>query len=122
MAEVRKLLGRVPIYGVCLGHQILGQAVGGRTYKLKFGHHGGNHPVRDLTGGRVMITVQNHGFCVDAETLPAGIRITHLNLNDESLEGMESREERFASVQFHPEAGPGPHDARVFFERLRQGF
>jgi carbamoyl-phosphate synthase small subunit len=116
VSEVKKLLGRVPIFGICLGHQILGQAIGGRTYKLKFGHHGGNHPVKDLATGRVLITVQNHGFCVDADTLPPGIEITHLNLNDRSLEGMKSKELGFQSVQFHPEAGPGPHDALSLFD------
>ena len=118
--EVKKILGRVPVFGICLGHQILGLAVAGRTYKLKFGHHGGNHPVKDLATDRVLITVQNHGFCVDPESLPKDIKITHLNLNDRSLEGMESRSLNFFSVQFHPEAGPGPHDALGLFGNLNR--
>jgi carbamoyl-phosphate synthase small subunit len=117
--EVKKLLGRIPLFGICLGHQILGQAVGGKTYKLKFGHHGGNHPVKDTATGRVLITVQNHGFCVDADTLPKEIKITHRNLNDRSLEGMKSDKLGFISVQFHPEAGPGPHDALSLFSRIK---
>ena len=120
VAEVKKLLGRVPIFGICLGHQILGQAVGGKTYKLKFGHHGGNHPVKDLATSRVLITAQNHGFCVDPESLSPEVKITHLNLNDQSLEGMESKRLNFFSVQFHPEAGPGPHDALYLFERVNR--
>jgi carbamoyl-phosphate synthase small subunit len=115
---VRELLGRLPIFGICLGHQILGQAMGGKTYKLKFGHRGGNHPVRDETTGKVEITVQNHGFAVDAASLGKGAFISHLNLNDLTVEGLESKELRAFSVQYHPEASPGPHDSRYLFRRF----
>ena len=113
---VRKLLGKIPIFGICLGHQMLGLALGGKTYKLKFGHHGGNHPVKDLKTGKISITVQNHGFCVDIESLDKdNIEITHINLNDHTLEGMRHKRLPVFSVQFHPEASPGPHDARYLF-------
>lgn len=115
---VQEIVGRVPIFGICLGHQILGQALGGKTYKLKFGHRGGNHPVRDETTGKVEITVQNHGFAVDKGTLGQHAFISHINLNDMTVEGLESREHRAFSVQYHPEASPGPHDSRYLFERF----
>lgn len=112
----RELIGKLPIFGICLGHQVLGQAFGGKTYKLKFGHHGGNHPVKDLRTGKVAITVQNHGFCVDMNTLnKKEIEPTHINLNDGTLEGMRHKKLPVFSVQFHPEASPGPRDAEYLF-------
>jgi carbamoyl-phosphate synthase small subunit len=118
VANIRKLMDRFPIFGICLGHQLMGLAFGGRTYKLPFGHHGGNQPVKDLTTGRVEITAQNHGFAVDADSLPSECEITHLNLNDNTVEGFRHRSLPFYSVQYHPEAGPGPHDASYLFDRF----
>jgi carbamoyl-phosphate synthase small subunit len=118
VTAVKEVLGKVPIFGICLGHQILGQVAGGKTYKLKFGHRGGNHPVRDETTGKVEITVQNHGFAVDPATLPRDVRITHVNLNDATVEGLELAGARAFSVQYHPEASPGPHDSRYLFRRF----
>ncbi len=113
---VAELIGRIPIFGICLGHQMLGLALGGRTYKLKFGHHGANHPVKDLRTGKVYITSQNHGFCVDIDSLPKkDIQLTHINLNDGTLEGLRHRKLPVFSVQFHPEAAPGPHEAEYLF-------
>ena len=114
-AEVNKLLGIKPIFGICLGHQLAALAVGGRTYKLKFGHRGANQPVKNLVTGRVEITSQNHGFAVDAERLPANIEITHVNLNDNTVEGLRHKELPLFAVQYHPEASPGPHDAGYLF-------
>ena len=115
--NIRKLLGRVPIFGICLGHQLCGLALGGSTFKLKFGHHGSNHPVKNLRTEKVEITAQNHGFCVDPDSLPASdVEITHVNLNDHTNEGMRHRSLPLFSVQYHPEASPGPHDARYLFD------
>jgi carbamoyl-phosphate synthase small subunit len=117
--NIRKLLGRVPIFGICLGHQLCGLALGGKTFKLKFGHHGSNHPVKNLRTSKVEITAQNHGFCVDPDSLPASdVEITHVNLNDHTNEGMRHRSLPLFSVQYHPEASPGPHDARYLFDEF----
>ena len=118
--SVRGLLGNVPIFGICLGHQIMSLALGAETFKLPFGHHGGNHPVRHLASGRVEITSQNHNYAVNAESLPEGSVVSHLNLNDGDVEGVHSPDLRAFSVQYHPEAGPGPHDARYLFEEFAQ--
>ena len=129
IAAVRDLIGKRPIFGICLGHQIIGLALGGRTYKLKFGHHGGNQPVKDLTTGKVEITAQNHGFAVDMQSFrdasreamhgePEDIVLTHVNLNDNTCEGLMHRRLPLFSVQYHPEASPGPHDAGYLFARF----
>lgn len=118
--NVRKLLGKKPLFGICLGHQVMGLAMGGRTYKLKFGHHGGNHPVLDLETGRVEITAQNHNYCVDIGSLRGQVRLTHKNLYDGTEEGMRHAELPVFSVQHHPEAGPGPNDATHIFSRFRK--
>jgi carbamoyl-phosphate synthase small subunit len=116
----RGLIDKVPLFGICLGHQMLGLALGGKTYKLKFGHHGCNHPVKDLATEQVMITSQNHGFCVDVDSLGGdkNVEITHINLNDQTCEGINHKHIPAFSVQFHPEAAPGPHDARYLFQRF----
>jgi carbamoyl-phosphate synthase small subunit len=116
--NVQKLIGKKPVFGICLGHQIMGLALGGKTYKLKFGHHGGNQPVMDLTTRKVEITAQNHGFAVDADSLKGAVEVTHLNLNDDTVEGLAHRELPIFSVQYHPESSPGPHDANYLFQRF----
>ena len=118
--NARKLMGKKPVFGICLGHQILGLAMGGRTYKLKFGHHGGNHPVKDLLTGRVEITSQNHNYCVDIGSLCGQARLTHRNLYDGTEEGMQHVELPLFSVQHHPEASPGPNDSSHIFRRFRE--
>jgi len=116
---VESLIGEVPIFGICLGHQIIGQAIGARTFKLKFGHHGGNHPVRDEKTGKVYITSQNHGFAVDTKTLDTrDVEVSFINLNDHTLEGIRHKKLQLFSVQFHPEAGPGPHDTMYLFDEF----
>ncbi len=117
---IRALLGKVPLMGICLGHQLLGIALGGRTYRLKFGHHGINHPVMNLATRATEITSQNHNFAIDAESLGAEVDVTHLNLNDNTVEGLSSRTVPAFSVQYHPEAGPGPHDPFYLFKRFRE--
>jgi carbamoyl-phosphate synthase small subunit len=110
---------RRPVFGICLGHQLVGLALGGRTFKLKFGHRGGNQPVKDLATGKVEITSQNHGFCVDMESIDAPeVVLTHVNLNDNTLEGLRHKKLPLFSVQYHPEASPGPHDAAYLFDRF----
>jgi carbamoyl-phosphate synthase small subunit len=115
---VHDLMGKKPIFGICLGHQILGFAFGGSTFKLKFGHRGANQPVKDLRSGKVAITAQNHGFAVDPKSLPNEIEVTHVNLNDGTVEGMRHKDLPIFSVQYHPEAAPGPHDASYFFQQF----
>jgi len=115
--EIRKMLGKVPIFGICLGHQLLGLALGGERFKLKFGHHGANHPVKNLQTGRIEITSQNHGFCIDIDSLKdKNIELTHINLNDKTLEGFRCKRIPAFCVQYHPEASPGPHDSNYLFQ------
>ena len=119
--NIRKMIGKVPIFGICLGHQVCGLALGGKTFKLKFGHHGSNHPVQNLLTQKVEITAQNHGFCVDPESLPSSeVEITHVNLNDHTNEGMRHKHLPIFSVQYHPEASPGPHDSHYLFTQFTE--
>jgi carbamoyl-phosphate synthase small subunit len=116
--NIRKILGKKPVFGICLGQQLLGLALGGRTYKLKFGHHGGNQPIMDLTTRKVEIAAENHGFAVDMETVKDQVIMTHMNLNDKTCEGIQHKTLPAFSVQYHPEASPGPHDSRYLFQRF----
>lgn len=116
--NLKQLLGKVPVFGICLGHQLMGLAMGGKTFKLPFGHHSTNHPVRHLDTGQVEITSQNHGFAVDPDSLPADVEVTHINLNDQTIEGLRHRSLPAFCVQYHPEAGPGPHDATYLFQEF----
>ncbi|MFZ4774234.1 MAG: glutamine-hydrolyzing carbamoyl-phosphate synthase small subunit [Terrimicrobiaceae bacterium] len=115
---VRNLIGKKPIFGICLGHQVLALALGGKTFKLKFGHRGANQPVKDLRSGKIAITSQNHGYAVDPASLPSDVEVTHLNLNDGTVAGLRHKTRRAFSVQYHPEASPGPHDAEYFFQEF----
>jgi carbamoyl-phosphate synthase small subunit len=115
---VKELIGKQPLFGICLGHQILALALGGKTFKLKFGHHGANQPVKDLRTGKVAITSQNHGYAVDPDSLPKDLEVTHINLNDGTVAGLRHKEHPAFSVQYHPEASPGPHDASYFFSEF----
>ncbi|WP_446743209.1 glutamine-hydrolyzing carbamoyl-phosphate synthase small subunit [Silvibacterium acidisoli] len=119
--NIRKIAGKAPLFGICLGHQLIGLALGGKTYKLKFGHHGGNHPVKQLSTGKVEITSQNHNYAVDPDSLNGNdVDLTHINLNDQTLEGLRHRSMPLLSVQYHPEASPGPHDSNYLFKDFRK--
>ncbi|XP_057496988.1 carbamoyl-phosphate synthase small chain, chloroplastic [Actinidia eriantha] len=117
---VEEIIGKVPVFGICMGHQLLGQALGGKTFKMKFGHHGGNHPVRNLRSGSVEISAQNHNYAVDPASLPKGVEVTHINLNDGSCAGLAFPQQKLMSLQYHPEASPGPHDSDLAFAEFLQ--
>ncbi|CAH9130707.1 unnamed protein product [Cuscuta epithymum] len=117
---VKDIIGKVPVFGICMGHQLLGQALGGKTFKMKFGHHGGNHPVRNLRNGSVEISAQNHNYAVDIESLPEGVEVTHVNLNDGSCAGLAFPRQKLMALQYHPEASPGPHDSDNVFGEFVQ--
>jgi carbamoyl-phosphate synthase small subunit len=116
--EIKKIIGVKPIVGICLGHQLLSLTVGGDTKKMKYGHRGGNHPVKDLKTNKIFITSQNHGYIVEEKTLPKNVEITHINLNDNTVEGIESTELMFKSIQYHPEASPGPIESDYIFDEF----
>ena len=116
----RDLLGRLPVFGICLGNQVVGRAVGGSTFKLKFGHRGANHPVKDLQTGLVHITAQNHGYAVDADTLPQEVEVSHINLNDNTVEGIRHKSLPVMTIQYHSEASPGPLDNEYMFDRFME--
>ncbi len=120
IGEIANLVGVKPIFGICLGHQILSIVLGAKTHKMPFGHHGANHPVRDLLTGRVEITSQNHSFAVDPKSMPSALELTHINLNDQTVEGMRHKTAKVFSVQYHPEAAPGPLDSAHLFMRFRE--
>jgi len=116
--NIKKLFGKKPVFGICLGHQIIAIALGLKSFKLKFGHHGGNQPVKDLTTGKVEITAQNHGFAIDSQNLPDEVMVTHINLNDETVEGIQHKKWPLFGIQYHPESAPGPHDSHYLFNRF----
>ena len=117
--EIKKLVAsQTPIFGICLGHQLIGEAFGGETFKLKFGHRGGNQPIKDLTTGKIEIAAHNHGFAVTADSLPSDVEVTHINLNDKTVAGLRHKTLPVFSVQYHPESAPGPHDSEYLFERF----